>query len=88
MPAYRKEVPILSSIFSRLKNEIAVPEYSVMPMGLISLASNSEDKGFEAKVVNLGLKCQLKASFRIERYQRSFEIYQMFARLRSSNVSA
>ena len=71
MPAYRKEIPLLGSIFSRFKNEIAVPEYSVMPMGLISLASTLEAKGFEAKVVNLGLKCQLKPSFRIERYIKS-----------------
>jgi len=71
MPAYRKEIPLLDSIFSRLKNEIAIPEYSVMPMGLISLASTLEDKGFEAKVVNLGLKCQLNPSFRIERYIKS-----------------
>jgi len=71
MPAYRKEIPLLGSIFSRLKNEIAVPEYSVMPMGLISLASILEKEGLEAKVVNLGLKYQLKPSLNIERYIKS-----------------
>jgi len=49
-----------------------------MPMGLISLASTLKDKGFKAKVVNLGLKCQLNPSLNMEKYIKSLNA-KMFA---------
>jgi B12-binding domain/radical SAM domain protein len=53
------------------KREEIKPQYCQMPMGIISLAANLDEKGYEAKIFNLGLEQKVNPFFDLKRYIKS-----------------
>jgi radical SAM superfamily enzyme YgiQ (UPF0313 family) len=49
------------------------PQFCFIPMGLFSLAASLDDRGYEVKIVNLGIEQDLNRFFNLKRYVRSVD---------------
>ncbi|MEM2614701.1 MAG: radical SAM protein [Nitrososphaerota archaeon] len=69
------DVVFLHPLTSFRKHQVDIPysitHYPLLPMGIFSLASLLKDKGYDVKIINLGLEQSLTQSLDIENFVKS-----------------